>query len=330
MTGHLWAWKKGLLLIGLLLCIAVCMQPAMATDLSTTMISAPDVSQYSFEASEDHYIYEIIIDSLPVGTNQTHILNSNGATFLLEIGSVHSWGIYNDFIVSMTYPNGTTETVQKSTTSVFGTYKTKIQPVFPKAQEFTVFQIDLELGLNPTTLAFTAVDDWGMSAYDKKTSIPFTSASGEFSGQTSTVYGYEMSKQAFVEQITNYDPYNLSGLFQWSWEMVLAFINMIPVIGPQFVIILTFVTTTGDQIIFWLIYIGTNIALVIAGGEILLVVFAFLLAGKHPTPERFVKNLVSYNVRSVTGFIFIVGTLYEWLRSFVETVAHIIAGIRPL
>jgi hypothetical protein len=332
MTGHLWAWKKGSVLIGLFLCIAFCMQPVAA--VTTTTITAQDVSQYSITASQDHYIYQIRIDSLPMGTNQTHILNSNGAVFLLEIGTYQEYAIYNNFDVSMTYPNGTKETIHKLSTRISdGSYTTTIQPVFAQITGTTpAWKIDLNIGTNPTTVMFTPNN---ILEFDPETSIPFTSATGEFSGQTTTVYGYEILKQEFADEITNYNPWGsvsnyIGQVFAWAWENVLAFINQIPFIGPQFIIMMTWVYTVGAQIIFWLTYIAFNLMLIIAGGEILLIVFAFLLAGKRPTPERFVKNLVNYNVRSVKGFLWIVGLLYEWLRSFVETVAHIIAGIRPL
>jgi len=321
-------WKKwGLLLV---IVLALLLVPVPAAAFTSTTINATDVSQYSISASPGHYVYEIIVDSLPVGTNQTHVLNFNDATYLLNIGTIHSWGINNDFWVTMTYPNGTVEMVHAGQTSIFGTYKTKIQPVYLQLQGFTMLQIDLAIGTNPTTVTFSDLEGFSQ---DIKTSIPFTSVSGEFSGQTSTVYAYECTIEDF-KQITagNLWPnLNVLGQFlQWSWEVILGFINMIPVIGPMLVTVLSFIQILGATIIFWISYVVVNSPRVIAGGEIIIAMFAFLLAGKRPTPEKFVKNFVNYNVRSVTGFIWIVGTIYEWLRSFVETVAHILGGIKPI
>ena len=319
-----------LVILGILFLLAFLSPPVSA--FTTTTITANDVSQYSMVASQDHYIYEIMVDSLPVGTNQTHVLNFNGATFLLKIDTIHSWGVDNDFIVSMTYPNGTIETVHAGQTSVFQTYKTKIQPVYMQVQGITLLQIDLAIGTNPTKVTFSDLEGFSQ---DIKTAIPFTSVSGEFSGKTSTVYAYECSIADFTNDILtgNLLPNftNLgSGFFSWTWSTVLIFINMIPIIGPQLITMMTFVTDTGWEIIFWLNYIATNMMLVLAGGEILLLVFAFLLAGKRPTPEKFVKNFINYNVRSVTGFLWVGGLLYDWLRSFVHMVAQLVQALKPI
>lgn len=323
-------WKKwGLFLVVVLALMVVIPLPVAAFD--TTTLEAKDVSSYTLSASPNSYIFEIIIDSLPVGTNQTHIMNFNGLTYMLEIETVHSYGVNNDFWVTMTYPNGTSETVEAGQTSVFQTYKTKIQPVYMQLQGFTMLQIDLAIGTNPTQVTFS---DLEFASYDMKTAIPFTSATGSFSGQTSTVYAYQCSKYDFENSIVKGDllgNLNILGqFFAWSWEAVLAFINMIPVIGPQFATVMVFVYTIAAQAIYWISYIVRNSWLIIGGLEVIIAMMAFLLSGKRPTPERVIRKWADYNVRAVKGFIWSVDFVYRWLREFINMIANVVNGLKPI
>lgn len=309
---------------------SICVLSVPVSAVTTTVITAENVDQYSVIASSDHYIYEIIIDSLPMGTNQTHILTSNGATFLLEIKTWQDWYIYNNFNVSMTYPNGTVETVQKTSTRVSdSSYRTTIQPVFAQLQGYTpAWKIDLEIGLNPTTVMFTPNN---ILEFTPNTSIPFTEASGQFSGEITTVYLYEIPKTEFESEIVNYNPLSsvtnlASQILGWTWETVLAFIGMIPVIGPQLLVVMVFVSTVAAELIFWFSYIITNFWLVLAGCELLIIMFGFLLAGKHPKPEKFIRNVINYNVSAGRGFLWVLTLLWGWLLRFAELIARIVRG----
>jgi hypothetical protein len=323
-TISTWLSTLAFIVMGLMLLTS----PVSATN---STITASDVSQYSLSASPGFVIYQIIVDNLPMGTNQTHVLNSNGAQFFLEIDSKNSFFIYNEFWITMTYPNGSTSTIHKTTTRISGSqYKTTIQPVFTQIQSMTnvYWTVDLQVGIaGHVSAEFNSPP----ADNDLEGSIPFSSVSGEFSGVTTNVYAEEMSLDDFKNNVQNYNPAfgvgNLaSQVLGWSWDMALGFINMVPVIGPQLVQIITIVGNVGLTILFWLWYIATNIWLIIGAGEILLIVFAFLMAGKRPKPERFVKNLIQYNIRSVAGFFYAINTLYRWLLPFVELIARIIRG----
>jgi hypothetical protein len=317
----------------------ICLLTPPAAALTSTTITAENVEQYSFEASPDHYIYQIIIDSLPIGTNQTHVLNAAGAVFLLDIRSTQSWWIYNDFTVSMTYPNSTVETINATTTRLSdGTYKTTIQPVFSQLQSMTpAWKIDLIVGTNPTTVSFNSIvatppmSGTVITGQNTTNPIPFTAVSGQFSGQSTTVYAYECPMTEFAEQISIWNPFGsastlLSGLLDWSWSTIVTFINMIPVIGPQLLVVMVFIYTVGAEIIFWISYIFTNFWLVLAGIELLIIMFGFLLAGKKPKPEKVVRNIVNYNISIGRGFLWVLTMLWGWLLRFSEFVGRLIRG----
>lgn len=291
-------------------------------------IQAMNTNSYSVTANPGYYIYQIVIDGLPLcvgspltthcaGTNQTHVLTYNGATFLLSVNTWTDYGIWRNADVSLTYPNGTVSTSHTSVSSVAGSYKTIIQPVFTQLQSGSIvfLTVDLNIGLAPTVQAgFAGLPNWQPSS-----AIPFTSASGSFSqGQTSNVFCEQISTVDFTNKISNYDALYgattfLQAVLAWSWNGIIAFLNMIPVIGPLLITVISFVGDMAGEFVFWIVFVAVNIWQIIAGGELLIALMAFLLCAKKPTPEKFVKKWVSYNVRVVTGFVWGVTTAYNKL-----------------
>lgn len=330
-------------LIGLtaliIILIAVMAPPASA--FTSTTLQADNANQYSFTANEGQYIYQILIDPLPIGTNQTHVLNAGGATFLLSIKSSNSWVIFNKFTVSMTYPNGTVEEKNVTTTRLSdGTYKTHIQPIFQQFQDMTpAWKIDLFIGTNPTTLSFNSIATQPPSETQSipgitgtTIPIPFTSVSGEFSGVSTNVFVYECSIADFAEHVSNWDPFGGvstlgSGLFSWTWGMVTGFIGMIPIVGPQFLAVMDFIGSVGGKIIFWILYIITHFYLVFAGIEILITMFAYLNTGKRASAGKIISKWADYNITVVKGFLWILGWIFDKLMWIVQTIAHIINSI---
>lgn len=323
----------GILLMVIIITLvwSICVLSVPASALTTQTIEADNVAQYSMTANTGDVIYQIMVDSLPLGTNQTHILNWKGATFLLDIRTSTSWYVFDDFWVNLTYPNGTIASdhlqVQRASD---GTYKTHIQPAFTQLQEFNPMnlKVDLYVGLNPVKadqLSFT---------YPITSTLPFTSASGEFSGETTNVFGYECSEAAFMDSITNYDKLkfdSVSNLAQqavaWSWPVILSFIGVIPILGPQLVTMLDVVGNLFGTLIFWIVYVATHFYLVLIGGETILCVFAFLLAGKRPKPEKFINNMVNYHVMVGYGFLFVVMTVWHGLLKLAQVAAQILQAL---
>lgn len=101
---------------------------------------------------------------------------------------------------------------------------------------------------------------------------------------------------------------------------------MIPVIGPQLLVVMVFIQLVGAEIIFWLSYIIVNFWLVLAGVELLIIMFGFLLAGKKPKPEKVVRNIVNYNISAGRGFLWVLTMLWGWLLRFAEFVGRLIRG----
>jgi hypothetical protein len=299
-------------------------------------MEALQVSQYTFDAPAGNVIYQILIDSVPMGTNQTHTLTVGSATYLLDIKSSNPYGIYYDFDIGWTLPNGTTQTIHKSITRLPGAgYKTVIQPVYMQAESayFVLMTVDLEIGT--TNQSVSAGLNTNPAGWNPSDAIPFTSAAGDFSGTPTNVYLYSMTSADFVAHVVTYDPvYGLTSLgsvvFQWAWDSVLGFINQIPIIGPQFVSIILVLGAVLQEFIIWITWIISNLPLVIAALEITIMMLAAVNAGNKPNPAKVMRNIFRYNVSVVQGFIWCIGIVYTWAREFIMLIAGVVGALKPL
>ncbi|MFA4859165.1 hypothetical protein [Methanoregula sp.] len=312
-----------LCLLGLIL-----VSPAMAINSTA---SAMSVSQYSIQAPDNYVIYQIIVDPVPMGTNQSHVLNYNGATFLLTIGSAQSYGIFNEFDIALTYPNGSLSSKHVSTTRIsLGNYKTTIQPVFSQAQSLNnaYLTIDLQVGLTPVSAEFnTQPAGWLASS-----AIPFSSASGNL-GVSTNVFCEMMTLDDFQNNVVNYNSLwglkNLgSTVFQWTYEMVLGFISNIPVIGPLFIQLLTLLGIVLTEMSFWAVFIVTNAPAIILSLETLIIILSVVNTGKNAPLRKVLSNIYQYNVACINGFFTLIELLRGWIISLIEVITSIVQAMK--
>lgn len=315
--------------IGLLICISLLMICSPVLAINST-ISASGVSQYSVVAPSNYVIYQIIIDPVPMGTNQSHVLNYNGANFLLTIGSAQSYGIFNDFDISLTYPNGSVSSKHVSTTRISGgKYKTTIQPVFSQAQSVTnaYFTIDLEIGLSPVSAEFnTQPAGWLAS-----NAIPFSSASGNL-GSSTNVFCQIMTLDEFQNNVVKYNPgWGLQNLgdqiFRWTYSMVLGFLNQIPVIGPLAVSFITISSVVLPGLMFWVGWIVDHWQPIVLSVETLIIMIAVINTGKKGSLSKFLKNLYSYNIAFVLGIFWLFKTTRNWIGAIIDWIVKIVQSL---
>lgn len=295
-------------------------------------ISAEQVSTYSIVPPTGYIIYEIIVNDLPIGMNQTHVLNYNGAAFLLEIKTASSWVLFKEAWINLTLPDGSVQSAYASVWDTAGNYKTTIQPVFFQPQSVTVpfLTVDLMIGLTPAIATFAG--PWPGTGWNVSSSIPFTAASGNFDAVTN-VYCAIMTPDEFQANVVNYNPlFGLkqlgAGVFQWAWETVIGFLNQIPVIGPMFVSILDIVGVVGGEILFWLIWFIDNAPSMIAALEVTICMAAFIMAGKKPKPQEVARNIYEYNVAIGMGFIGLITTIVSLVSALIQVIVAIVEAIK--
>jgi opacity protein-like surface antigen len=290
-----------------------------------------DTAEYSFTANTGDWIYEIDVGELPMGANQTHYLEFEGSEFILTIGSAQSWGIYHDFDISLTYPNGVTNTTHKSSTRISGgKYRTLIQPVFTQSEGMynAYITVNLEIGLTPLA---AAVGTAGMSAteWDPASAIPFTSASGSLGAETD-VSIYTVTKEEFEENITNYNPWFnassfISDILSWAWSGVIAFLNAIPVIGPIAVTFLVYAGQVLTGLMFWLSFLFTNFPAIALTAETMIMFAAIINSGNNLS--SILKKWFNYNVSAVKGLFWFLNLIKEWIVSLINMISNIVASL---
>lgn len=303
--------------------------------VSAEVMSAYDVSSYSVAANPGNVVYQIIVDPVPMGTNQTHVLIYNGATFLLTIGSKQTNYIVHDFDIALTYPNGTVENKHVSTWRISsGSYKTTIQPVFTQAESLNnaYLTVDLEVGLTPVSAGFNTQP----AGWLANTAIPFTSASGDL-GHITNVFVWQMSLEDFENNVVNYNPiYGVKNLgetvFQWTWDRVLGFIGMIPVIGPLFLTILDIAGIVISEMVYWLSWIVARGPAIACAAEVLIWMTAVINSSSGRRKKRLYrlnKNLIDYHVMVLKGFFWLFEKVFTWTKEIIKIIADIVQALKP-
>ena len=305
---------------------------ALVGPAAAIITEAHDVNSYSVTAEPGYVIYEIIIDNIPIGTNQTHVLNYNGATFLLSINTYSSYVIWKNADITLTLPNGTVQSVHTSATTVIGTYKTTIQPVFVQAQSLTVafLSVDLMVGVQPLGAQFSTQP----LGWNPSTAIPFSAASGDI-GTNTNVFVHQLTEADFQNHVVNYDPLfgatNLgSQVFSWAWFGVLGFINMVPVIGPAFVTFLTFIGIVLPNLIFWIGWIIANFPAVLLSAETLMIMIAISSTPKKGRITKTLENLYRYHVALFNGFFRLLEITRDLTVSIINVIVSIMQALKPI
>ncbi len=293
--------------------------------------SVSQVGSYSVTAESGYVIYEIIVEDLPIGANQTHVLNYRGQSFLLEIGTYSTLYFIKNVDITLTMPNGTVQTAHTSATWYSGNYRTLIQPVDDLSTDLFSLKIDLLIGLSPASAQFYATP----AGWTVPSTLPFSSASGSFTA-LSDVKVKQKTLQQFTDDITNYDPTKgisewWDDLFQWTWGMILAFMYGIPVLGP---IMVGFIDLAGiilTELYFWLSFIVLNFPAILLSIETLIMMMAAINAGSGKRSlGRLAHNIYEYNVAVIHGFIYFADVVRGWIATLVEIVTSIVNALKPI
>lgn len=311
-----------------LLALLVLASPALAVDKGT--VTFEDVGSYSYETDDDHVVCEVIVAELPFGVNQSHVFYIDGAEWDVEIGSWTEWaGAQKHVQATFTYPNGTIITVSESAWSVFGSYQTTIQPVSVQSESAAFFKINIKIGLDPAVVTMGIP----MSPWSAQDTIAFDDVSGSFSDDaTSNVYVYWMSIEDFENLIAHYNPLGwaagfVEDLFDWTWEMIIAFLGGVPVIGPIMVSMITFLGWILEFGIYWVIFIIVNFPAILLSVEALIMLIAVINSKSF---GKLWNNLFNYNVRFVEGILGIIMFVYNGAKTVIELVTGIINAIKPM
>jgi hypothetical protein len=338
--------RRGMFWICLLAAVLICVCPAMAATANKT-IQITDVSDYAVVADDGYVIYEIMIESIATGKNQTHHLfyqdstTGEEAEFILTVGSYTEAVVWHHFDVTLEWPNGNISETHAVWTGVSsGSYVLDIQPVFYRAQSVNwEFSVWVNVGITDPLLVefFTLPADVCTggdycSAYVAATSaIPFTRAEGAM-GEVTTVNVYQITEQGFKDNIKKYNAwYGWQALTEdaaaWMIDQVFFLIGCIPVFGPMVLSLMGIAAGFLTELIWWILWIAPRILGIILSLEALICLFAVINTPKGVPLRSLNRNIWNYHLMVYHGLIWMYDKAIEWLKPYVDWV---IAGIKAM
>jgi hypothetical protein len=332
--------KVPALAIASLFLVSMLVAPVLAIDSMKThdLISVTD---YYLTADEGDVIYEILVDPVPMGRNQTHTLTYKGVTYTLSVGTRQQW-LDHYFDLGMTYPNGTTIWKNSVWTGISsGSYKLDIQPIYYHAQSLNpTFAVYVNVGLEPLKTEFNTQShdflggDPFSSMIMPADAIPFTDVSGTLGAETN-VFVYTMSEPDFLANVEAYNPFGgisevSSTVTSWLITQAVNLVNNIPVIGPLVVTILSVIGAVVGEIAYWLVFVIYNAPRIIAGGEVAIAIAATLKAKAKDDGTQIVTLWLQYNIACIKGFVIAIDYAWNWTRSAVEMISGVIGAIGKL
>lgn len=329
---------KSLSFLCYLLILGLLVSGAAALD-ETLTVHLDDTNSYSYEPISKYVVYEIIVDSLPMGTNQSHTLSygSNEWILTVETWNDPTFGLYRNVLITVIDPLGNVTSKTTSTTSILGNYKTIIQPVSTKLESGRIIflGVTVNVGLDPVTVQFNAQP----AGWSPEDTIAFDQVSGSFTnGETSTVYVYACTKEYFKMNISNYNALAwfldfIGDVFEWSWDMVVAFINAIPIIGPILITIFEIMGIVLLGGLDWILFIKDNFWSILLTVESLICMFVVINSKSRKSRGSFGDlwgKWFEYNLRFVMGIFWLILFVFTGAARATDIVTKVVEALKPI
>jgi len=207
-----------------------------------------DVSTFGVTAPEGYAIYQVNLDGLDAGVT-TITLDAFGEPYIVEINCTRSF-LFNshwDFIVSITYPNGTVVSESLGTLSIGQEYKVRLQYFTPDLID-TFLDVDIYIDILPKSVSFMG------PVFPSRSYLIFHSVTVTAPDEMSYAKVYIEDGEGLSKivdptyQITSWT----GSFFSWAWGSILWFVEKIPGVGPYFAIALDILVVILGELIFYL------------------------------------------------------------------------------
>lgn len=214
-------------------------------------IEQTHIQHFSLSAPEGMSLSGVEMYDLDPTSNTTILLDNYGELYTLQINSTKDYAFWWNFDISLTSPNGTVQTQHLKSSAPFASdYDLFIQYYWMSINGTydSVFDLDLYTGVLPLNCQ---LNDWNPT---KSEALQFSEITAD-SNSYFDLLVYAVDDEEFAEQLGNDVIANLQegtgDLFAWSWEMIIAFIEKIPLIGPYLAAILMLTAMTLNCIVFY-------------------------------------------------------------------------------
>jgi hypothetical protein len=320
----------------LLLCFT---SVAVATESFTK-----DNTQYlNYEVADGYVISNVYIDNIKPDFNCTAELDSFGETYILMVNCTKSWGWWY-YDISLKDPNGNIETTTLKSLQPYATdTDVKIQyfTYWLDNVDFVGLDVDVYVGILPLVASFTnpVSSDSDMGELLNSTDLTYTRLSysnakitcnQDFDAEIIYVTPAEFQGQideSILEMISG----STELFFDWAWDSILAFVEMIPGVGPYLASALEMSAFIVGEVFFYLDllfieYPETTILTI----EFLILAATILKTDKKSSIWDMAETYISMHKAVIEFFYNFAIRTIELLVKIVQMVADIVGAIKPL
>ena len=323
--------------------LALCFLLLCFTSIATAAESyeQDDVTNIDYEVADGYVISNVNLDNIEANFNSTTVLDTFGKEYILTINNTKSWGWWT-YEVSLQYPNGT---VQTETLDSFQPYAIdtdiKIQYFHYVTDTDSVLDVDVYVGLLPLTASFTNPVSSESEMGELLSSTGLTYERVAFSDvQASCTNEFDfkaiyVTAEDFQDQIEESVEEMISGgvelFFDWAWDSILAFVEMIPGVGPYLASALEMSAFIVGEVFFYLDllfieYPETTILTI----EFLILAATILKTDKKSSIWDMAETYISMHKAVIEFFYNFAIRTIELLVKIVQMVADIVGAIKPL
>ena len=301
-------------------------------------IEPQGVTEYHLVAPTGLVIAEIDSGTQFHGSNQSYTLNSFGQIYKLDVNVTSTLNSWWEVDFTFQYPNGTIEHLHETRFVLApGGYRYVIQygiPEIPEHMSSTLVSVDLYIGFSPlrvgwNTLPPDPTNPGSQTHYDYIAFSEMTMYSTDLINLV--IY---LVNSAEWQNITENDDLlwglsiSVGSLFSWTWDMILAFFNAIPFVGPYIATILEFTGLFVGEILYWLnFFLIENWEITILTVEFFIICHAMLTT---KTLWKLVQQILDDHIALYDFAVKTIFTLIDLVKWIVSLVAEIISAIKPV
>lgn len=286
-----------------------------------------DVTYIDYEVPDGYLISTVHLDNLEPNFNTTTILDAFGKEYVLYVNNTKNIGWWT-YYITLQYPNGSTTTTTVDTFQPFATdTDIKIQHYYSELD--SIFDVDVYVAVLPLTASFellSLTNTYDIVAF----SDVQASSDTEFDFSATYVTAEEFQGQV-EESILELLAGSTDLFFDWAWDSILAFVEMIPGVGPYLSDTLEISALIIDDIFFYfnllfVEYLETTILTI----EFFILSASVIKTKKDDNIFVIIDTILSTH-KTVIEFVFkfAVGAI-SIFTEFIKMIAAIVSSIKPL
>jgi hypothetical protein len=287
------------------------------------------VKTFDVKSPEDRTIQQVYLNNILFDGYQTIYFDAYGDTYTLTIKGEKQGAGWRHFWINITYPNSTTESKEYRILRPFtNDYDIKVQYYWIESD--TLLDVDIYVSsLDPLTSEFDnllGIYEFNTSAY-----LIFSEVSG--------ISNQEMDVEVFLITSDELEQINQENIlpalgdyisqgFVWTWNMVLAFVENVPVVGPYLSDALTISGIFIGEVFWWIkLFLIDNFAITVIIIEFFIIADAIL---STRSLMALVRRIIKNHVAVLNFFRDMVLFMVNLLMGILRTVASIINALKPI